>query len=150
MQKPIQHTKLAYNYSECRDYLQTKFNYNERDYSDRSSWHAKILKAANEICGDDSWYRMTFLEMNDKQRAAAEFYQIEKLTNPEPEYQNFWHFINHYVEIHNGCYFTMSSEWLLDKNITKWQKEILSHYLDEFGTCNEEEDCKQIEFWISW
>lgn len=33
MNKPILKTKAAYDYIECRDYLQDKYGYNERDWA---------------------------------------------------------------------------------------------------------------------
>lgn len=48
--KPVPQTKTYYNYNECRNYLQAKYGYNERDYAGRFTYN----KQGKPIACDDS------------------------------------------------------------------------------------------------
>jgi|GEM_PF-2422786 len=55
-------------------------------------------------------------------------------------YQDFWHFIVNYYDVHNGSTFTIFSEML--ENAKDWQKTIIQAFIDEFGD--------NAEYWVEW
>lgn len=74
----------------------------------------------------------------------AKFKEWEK-ENPEPEYQNFWHWIIDRYEIHNGCEITFYES---EPPAKDWQKEIYMRYIEEFG--EGEIGNREINFYVSW
>jgi hypothetical protein len=103
LKKPVEKVKRYYDYNECRDYLQKKYGYDERNYG---------KKAKNKFGhGKDFWGSFVILMAPN---------------------------------IENGSYFQMSNEWLIGSE--DWQKEILEHYLSEFGTGEN----RIIEFYAIW
>lgn len=100
--KPIKHDRSPiYLYSECRDYLQEKYGYDESDY-------------LGKFKGGQS--------------------------NEGVEYLNFWHWVCDNFEVSNGGEITFNKETLqrakgpLIRTANRtWVREILEHYLSEFG-----------------
>lgn len=62
------------------------------------------------------------------------------------KYLDFWHFMIDMFDIHNGCFITLSDDYIIDnEKIEPWQKEINDIFLDEFGGKN-----REATFWVSW
>jgi len=81
--KPTKKTRESLDYHECRDYLEDKYKFKERDYAGHfgpPATNSRIVQAAME--------------------------------EGRPPYWDFWHFVLEITGIHNGSYFTMSEEWL--------------------------------------
>lgn len=64
--------------------------------------------------------------------------------NPDAPYQDFWHFICHTNDIHNGGMLYLDS-YLMD-GAEDWQKQILQLYFDEFKEPNRD----GVSFWVEW
>jgi len=129
MDKPVKKTREAFDYHECRDYLQDKYQYSERDYAGHFGEPAQNSPAV----------------------AAAPIEKNESVAWDEerPPYWDFWHFVIDHTEMHNGTYITMSEEWL--PMATDWQKEIIQHYIDEFAEpATHDEECREVEFYVEW
>jgi len=120
MKKPGKRTKEYYDYHECRDYLQEKYSYDERDYAGKHN-HGKAAK-------------------NSKAVTAL------GLTNDnDPPYWDFWHFVIDAGGVQsNSSFFHLTTEWLHGET-EDWQKEIIQHYLDEFADKD-----GMIEFYVDW
>lgn len=89
--KPKIQTTSFYDYIECRDYLQRKFGYDERDFSGKFTHRSESAP-----------------------------------------YQDFWHFVCDKFEPTNGDLIVFSNDTRRLCN-EDWQKDILEHYLAEFG-----------------
>jgi len=108
MKKPTKQTKEYYDYHDCRDYLQKKYGYDERDYAGEFTKPAKNSKA------------------------------VKALNKEETSYWDFWHHVIRYTEIHNGCFFWMEKEWLEDATEWQKEiiQHYLDEFADEKGVIN--------------
>lgn len=96
MDKPIKHTRTYFDYHECRDYLQEKYRYDERDYAgyhtngkiDSSKpyqdfWVDVILNLAYNVGNEtffemnDEWLDENCYDTEDWQRTIIEYYLSE-------------------------------------------------------------------------
>ena len=101
--KPKKQIKEYYDYHKCRDYLQEKFGYNERDYAGRFNKKGKrITKVTLEIPYQDFWHWV--LDKHEVHNGSFLTFDRQSL--------------KYYDE---------------DKTIKPWQREIYCHYLDEFA-----------------
>lgn len=145
MDKPQKHTTTFYDYSECRDYLENKYGYDERDYAKQQGYYTKALKIVTDKYGK-SWYNKQPKNFNEADKVAYEEYN--KLLESKPPYRDFWHFVCDHHEINNGGYIFFSSDDLKyykeDGKIEDWQAEIYQRYLDEFAENGE------LKLYVSW
>lgn len=143
--KPKKTFKGTYLYNECRNYLQFKYGYQERDYGRRYEFEGNLLKEFNKKYKDDSWFHEVPSNHTPEQMKIADEYSLAMKNRPE--YLDFWHWVVDHYDIHNGCFIVFDSSWLNCDNdlIESWQKEIYKYYIDEFADENGE-----LEMWVSW
>lgn len=139
--KPKTKKRTFLDYHECRDYLQEKYKYDERDYGGQEKFEKKVLAGINKKYGD-SWYTTAPKDFTKKQKEAHDLYR--RMMKNEPEYLDFWHWVVDNYEVHNGSFISFSKE-ALGCEMKDWQKEIYKHYLDEFADENGE-----LEMWVEW
>jgi hypothetical protein len=151
MNKPKRKSKEYLDYSACRNFLEEKYGYKERDYGGKWNYQDKIQKQITKKYGK-SWWNKAPAEYNEYEKLASDEYN--ELLKIQPEYLDFWHWVCDNHEIHNGCYIIFSRECLESYNdvpeddkyeMPKWVKEIYTHYLDEF-----EDEQGEVEMYVSW
>ena len=147
MTKPKVKTKKYLDYNECRNFLEEKYEYKERDYLGKFKYQSECLKEVNAKFGK-SWYNTRPAEFTEEQKQANDLYN--ELMNNGPEYKDFWHWVCDHYEIHNGCFITFSQETLdsyegHDDGMPEWVKTIYGYYLKEFADENGE-----VEMYVSW
>lgn len=146
--KPKKKSRQSYDYSECRDFLEEKYGYSERDYLGRYAFGNKAVEKVSKKYGK-SWYTTIPTDFNEQEKLASEEYH--KIMLDEPEYCDFWHWVcDHCYNVSNGCYITFSRECLEsykddDEGMPPFVKQIYSYYLDEFADKNGE-----LEMWVEW
>lgn len=72
-------------------------------------------------------------------------FDISENDPSNPPYCDFWHWVVDTFSVHNGCDICFSNDWL-EGNLEDWQKEILEHYLSEFGSGPN----REVEFRVEW
>jgi hypothetical protein len=60
-------------------------------------------------------------------------------------YQDFWHFVIEMTNLNNGTFIYMNNDWL-ESAKEPWQKEIIEHYLSEFGKGKN----REVQFFVAW
>lgn len=148
--KPVKKVKEYYEYSKCRDFLQEKYGFVERDYLGRNKYRRECLDRTSAMFNDSSWKNTRPIDMNAEQRKAHNYY-LELVKN-EPKHLDFWYWVTDHYEIHNGCYITFSNEGY-DCIKEDWVKEIYAHYLDEFSdnpNWRDSDKYSKVEMYVSW
>lgn len=151
--KPKKVNRAAiYDYHECRDYLQKKYGYNERDYSK----HHDHFQTYEKVTGDAHPYYDYPSESNGKfyvKRTSAKRVEVTKdeyeaewklvhdhfkrfqqweQHNPAPLYQDFWHWVTDNHEVSNGSTICFSREEL-EEIKEPWVRTIYGYYIEEFA-----------------
>ena len=147
MKKPQKQTHSYYDYLKCKEYLEKKYGYNERDCANQSGYHKKIVDEITKKYGGDGFYTKVLADMDELEKKAHE--EFVKLDDKEQPYQDFWHWVLEYHDVHNGGHITFSAD-MLDGNYYfqgKWEfaRKIFQYYIDEFA---DEEG--EIDFLVEW
>lgn len=144
MNKPKLQTKKYYDYNDCRNYLQEKYKYIERDYYKSWEFQKECLDRINDEFGT-SWYTTCPADFTPEQRAASKKYS--ELLKQKPNTADFWDFIIDHYDVSNGCDIVLSEEFLEDNKdrMEDWQIKIYGYYLQEFADKNGE-----LRLYVSW
>ena len=131
MQKPIKKSIEYFDYSECRNYLQEKYGYDEMDVGERRKFNKELTDKIDTKYGK-SWYNTTRNKANSEQLHALAEYD-EGMKNGPP-YLDFWHWVVAACDVSNGglIYFSACDE-VSDK---PWINKIHNYYIEEFADKN--------------
>lgn len=151
--RPTRKTRRAYDYTECRDYLEAKYGYDERDYAHISGWSDRLYR---RVCRKYKiplikYMNTPFKDMTENMKKAnAEIEVAEKAGGPP--YLDFWHWVIDNHEIHNGCYVTFSrgaleelEDMALKEPDKAWVRDIYKRYINEFADKKGE-----LEMYVWW
>lgn len=128
MGKPEKRVKEYYNYNDCRNFLQEKYGYQERDYLGTRSFERGCADTVNRKYGK-SWYNKSASMFNEQERKASDEYM--KLMESQPAYKDFWHWVTDRYEVHNGGEITFN-EGDADE-AEDFVKTIFNYYMKEFS-----------------
>jgi hypothetical protein len=147
MKKPELRTREFYDYLEIRDYIQEKYNIDERDYKRKFIAEEERIKRWKEylILEFGKTYEELLKELGHINDLWATTYNCK-----EPEinipYCDYWHFLLSkifYDDIENGCYRIINWSEVLEVCKEDWQREITNLYIKEFGK-------EDMEIYIWW
>jgi hypothetical protein len=173
--KPKKHTIEYYDYHECRDYLQEKYGYNERDYAGRHKKKEELdhFRLYQKLTGDIQPFDGHYPDCSGKgggktiwrdgkkipateEQYRADFdlihaqyrrYQDWTLEHPETPKPPYQDFWHFVVE---QTELSNGSMFTMSDDWLEyaegWQKTILEYYLSEFGEGEE----REIQFQVNW
>lgn len=86
--KPVKQTKTYYDYNECRNYLENKYGYDERDYSKRfKRKDGKLTGINNDVEYRDFWHWV--LDHNQISNGCFITFYKEDLEDPEMDFEDW-------------------------------------------------------------
>ena len=143
MDKPKRKSDSCLDYHQCRNFLQEKYKYDERDYGGKYKFLNDVQTKINKNYGK-SWFDKAPEDFTKKEQKAHDEY--ETLIKDTPEYLDFWHWVCDTYQIHNGCFITFDNHWLEGTNIKEdWIRIIYKYYIDEFA--NKDGELRMYVWW---
>lgn len=124
MKKPKKITREVYDYFECRNYIEEKYNIDTEDYSDLKKYFNPSERKFRlmKICED--------LKIDYKTIEGHTLEENRLLLKYKPKYQDFWGWICEGGGLCNGGTIVLTSE---AETTEDWQRTILDLFIKEFG-----------------
>lgn len=127
MDKPKLIAKFAIDWNDAQKWIEEQLGYDIRD----------TLKSAEHY---GLWCLRHSLEPDGSSQEQYAAYKAAPDGDGEcPEYRDYWRFIIHREDVHNGGMIMVSSDLLED--CEPWQAEITQAFIDEFG---------ETYYWTDW
>ena len=132
--KPRKIIEKLYNWDECIDFLEKKYNFNHRDFAGSFKFMSEKMEPIYKDLGCN-YKNYEKIPINIQQRAFAAY--KEQFKHQEPEYQDFWHFITA-TQYPSSGQIHFDRDDLLELQDGDWKAKIIGYILKEFGGKNQE------------